>query len=428
MINPTFKKLSEIRDHQVDLKDYKIKRNNTLNIIRLIALNHFYFCPMSITDKKPLSGYSWSIDLNLSNNDKDNAHTLRIRKHTRALNTLFRRCLHFNQMLNKSDLDRALSILYLMLDYDSYSIHLGESNLFVFDCDVFNHNSNQITDEIKPDRTNQRFCIGLKKLCKFLTRNKISIDVLENTMTVLTTSGGLHFYFRLPDSLSDDSICRLKRNGALKAVDTSLRNKENNTPDSKSQKLLKGVCDFLSGNAIILAPYSLKMKQNSIKMYKPIRIHLDRSHYGYFSFQEIQQAVIPSIQPLTPDIQECISKRIADISKPVKKANSNNVFDSLELDSGFTPTERQNRHAENIYMKQLKKLDECKEGERISTLISVSYTVGAIFHYLDCSIELVQSVLINKALNIGLKERETRDAVKNGLERGIRQPFILSMK
>lgn len=427
MINPTFKKLSEIRDHQEDFKNYKVKRNNTLNIIRLIAVNHFYFCPMSITDKKPLSGYSWSIDLNFSDKDKDKDYTLRIRKHTKALNTLFRRCLHFNQMLNKSDLDRALSILYLMLGYDSYSIHLGESNLFVFDCDVFNHNSDQITLDIAPD-TKQRFCIGLKKLCKFLSRNKISLDVLEKTMTVLTPSGGLHFYFRLSDSLSDDSICRLKLNGALKAVDTSLRHRDNNSIESKSPKSLKGVCDFLSGNAIILAPYSLKINQNSVKMYKPIRIHLDRTQYGYFSFQEIQQAVIPSILPLSPDMQKCISKRIADISKQVKKANLNNVFDSLELDSGFTPTKRQNQHAKNIYKKQLKKLDECKEGERISTLISVSYTVGAIFHYLDCSIELIQSVLINKALNIGLKERETRDAVKNGLERGISQPFILSMK
>ena len=142
MINSTFKRLAELRHNKELLSHYKLKRANTLRIFEFITQNHCYFCPMSTTEKKPLRSYSWStcIDSTLK------PYQMKNRRQTIALNKIIMRLIRKNQSLNTSDLNRALSLLYLVLGYDSYSINLGESRLFVFDCDVFNHNSTNSAD------------------------------------------------------------------------------------------------------------------------------------------------------------------------------------------------------------------------------------------------------------------------------------------
>lgn len=424
MINTTFRRLSDLRNNKEFLSSYKYKRENTLRILDFIAFNHCYFCPMSIKGKYPFKDYSWSSSLIVSDNKEDKAKTIKMRRHTIALNKIIMRLLKKNHELNTSDLNRGLSILYLMLSYDSYSINLGESRLFVFDCDVFNHNSNDSSSAssnqfIDSYGKTLNFCIGLKKLCKWFIRNKLDLSILENTYTVLTTSGGLHFYFKFPDSVSMDEI---SMNGVLKAYnfDKAKQIKSQGQQSNKKDKSLTGVCDFLTGNHVVIAPYSLKIKGNTLRQYKPIRISLERAHIGYFSYTtEIEPHKQISI--LSPDLISCIKGRIKDIRK---KSTLNNIAMFTPLaDESFTPTDSESKHAENIYRKQLKKLDECREGERISTLISVSYTIGKVFKYLDYPLSLIQSVLTNTALKIGLNERETRDAVKNGLNRGMAEPF-----
>ena len=414
MINTTFRRLSDLRNNKELLSSYKYKRENTLRILDFIAFNHCYFCPMSTTEKKPLRSYSWStcIDSTLK------PYQMKNRRHTIALNKIIMRLIRKNQSLNTSDLNRALSLLYLVLGYDSYSINLGESRLFVFDCDVFNHNSTNSADSssnqfIDSQENNLNFCIGLRKLSKWFIRNNLDLSLLENTYTVLTTSGGLHFYFKLPDNVSSETLSTLKCIGALKVVDTSI-------------KKLKGVCDFLSGNSIVIAPYSIKKKgakgaKGIIKQYVPIRISIDRAHMGYFSYTT---AIEPnrSITALTPELLACIHSRIKDIKRPSQTFNNTGVYKPL-IDESFTPTNSENQHAENIYRNQLKKLDECREGERVNTLLKVANTIGALSKYLDSPISLIQTVLINKGLAIGLNERETKDAVRNGLQRGLTLPF-----
>ncbi len=324
------------------------------------------------TLKKPLYRYSNADINNLDCKDNDYQRRYRAIKHTMSLNHALS-CMYRVQRNPKRSY---LEYYKLALTYRAFKIDCKKSHLLVIDCDMQDHNASNRTANI--DNPNE--CQGLLTLKKWCHEHRINIDLILNTFTVRTTSGGYHFYFRYNQHQS------------------ALKHKIGYLP----------CIDIITNSSGIVAPCSVFKG----KFYLPCRLAMD-SHKQFKCRLEPNLLLDTTchIKSIPEPIYELLK---ADLElKPFTIPN----IKPIELQT----TSREKQIVKKIITKSLDNLTNAGAGNRNATLNKETGYIYQYFNYWcnDVSESQINNQITAIALNLGLDISSIKSTIQSGIQWGM---------
>ncbi len=331
------------------------------------------------TFKKPMFRYSNADINNLDCKDNDYQRKYRAIKHTMSLNHALS-CMYRVQRNPKRSY---LEYYKLALTYRAFKIDCKKSNLLVIDCDMQDHNSSNSTADIN----NPNECKGLMTLKNWCHKHRINIDLILNTFTVRTTSGGYHFYFRYNQHQS------------------ALKHKIGYLP----------CIDIITNSSGIVAPCSVFKG----KYYSPCRLAMD-SHKQFKCRLEPNLLLDTTchIKSLPNEIYELLQ---ADLTpKPIVTPN----IKPIELET----TTKEKQIVKKIITRALDNLTNAGAGNRNMTL---NKQVGFIYQYFnywrnDVSEDQINDQITAIALNLGLDISSIKATIHSGMQWGMNHQLLIN--